>query len=254
MLHPRPAWRTRHRDVGGVSPRPICSRSDGSDARPIANKTPDPVRNRKSAYGLHDYKIILPGPSHPFLEPRALAMQTHVSLNDLGRLVDGHLENASSILGPHVVDYRGSKALAVRSFLPDAEAAWVIDRAGGCRRPMRKLHPAGFFEALCDVPVDAGDDAHHHGDAAASTYPRYRIQMAKQSGELIDIQDPYAVPSILSDFDRYLLGEGKYYRLFESLGAQLREVDGTRGVNFAVWAPNARIVQIVGDFNSWDGR
>src|SRR6056297_3604595 len=106
-------------------------------------------------------------------------MQTQVSLTDLGRLVDGQLENASAILGPHLVNYRGSQALAIRSFLPDAQAAWVIDRAGGARRPMRKLHPAGFFEALCDLPVDDATAGHNDGNATASTHPSYRIQMAK---------------------------------------------------------------------------
>jgi 1,4-alpha-glucan branching enzyme len=180
-------------------------------------------------------------------------MQTQISLTDLGRLVEGHLENPSSILGPHTVDYRGTKATAVRSFLPDAQAAWIVDYPSGKRRPMRKLHPAGFFEALCDQPVDGGAVG-HNDVATTSTHPNYRIQMADKKGELIDVQDPYAVPSILTDFDRYLLGEGKHYRIFESLGAQLRQFDDVDGVNFAVWAPNARIVQIVGDFNGWNGR
>ena len=58
----------------------------------------------------------------------------------------------------------------------------------------------------------------------------------------------------MSDFDRYLMGEGRHHKLYERLGAQVRVVDGTHGVNFAVWAPNARAVQVVGDFNGWDGR
>jgi 1,4-alpha-glucan branching enzyme len=180
-------------------------------------------------------------------------MQTQISLTDLGRLVDGHLENPSSILGPHVIDYRGSKATAVRSFLPEAQAAWVVEYGTGDRRPMRKLHPAGFFEAICGLPVDETSIGHNDG-GSSTTHPKYRIQMADKTGKLTDIQDPYAVPSILSEFDRYLLGEGKHHRIFDSLGAQLRTVNDTDGVNFAVWAPNARIVQVVGDFNGWDGR
>ncbi|KAA5545848.1 1,4-alpha-glucan branching protein GlgB [Roseiconus nitratireducens] len=181
-------------------------------------------------------------------------MKTDISLATLGQLVEGQLRDPSSILGPHLVDYRGSRATSIRSFLPDARAAWVIDRVSGSRRPMRRLHPAGFFEAICDASVM--DSANrHNGDAALPTHSSYRIQMAdKKTGTLIDMHDPYAVPSILSDYDRYLLGEGKNYRMYDTLGAQLRRVDETDGVNFAVWAPNARIVQIVGDFNSWDGR
>ena len=108
-------------------------------------------------------------------------MQTQISLTDLGRLVEGHLENPSSILGPHTVDYRGTKATAVRSFLPDAQAAWIVDYPSGKRRPMRKLHPAGFFEALCDQPVDGGAVG-HNDVATTSTHPNYRIQMADKKG------------------------------------------------------------------------
>jgi 1,4-alpha-glucan branching enzyme len=78
--------------------------------------------------------------------------------------------------------------------------------------------------------------------------------MTKKTGEVIDMQDPYAAPSVFSDLDRYLIGEGRHHQIYERLGAQIRRVDETPGVNFSVWAPNARTVQVVGDFNGWDGR
>ncbi len=177
-------------------------------------------------------------------------MQTQVSLSCIGRLIDGTHENPSSVLGPHRVDYLGQPATAVRSYLPDAQAAWLID--GATRRPMRKLHPAGFFEAICSTEVDATRTGAE--DACKSNEPRYRIQISNSSGDMIEMKDPYAAPSILSDFDRYLIGEGRHHQLYERLGAQLRKVDSEQGVNFAVWAPNARSVQVVGDFNGWDGR
>ena len=180
-------------------------------------------------------------------------MQTQVSLSDINLLATGQLEDPSQVLGLHPVDYRGESALAIRSFLPEAQSAWVIDREKGTRRPMRKLHPAGFFELICDQTVDAGDSKHNDA-STPGTHSRYQIQMTDKSGNLVDMNEPSSVPSIISDFDRYLLGEGKHYRLFESLGAQLRTVDEIDGVNFAVWAPNARLVQVVGDFNGWDGR
>ncbi|MGI9441844.1 MAG: 1,4-alpha-glucan branching protein GlgB, partial [Rubripirellula sp.] len=83
---------------------------------------------------------------------------------------------------------------------------------------------------------------------------RYRIQMTDKTGEIIDMQDPYAAPSIFSDLDRHLIGEGRHHRLYERLGAQPRIIDDANGVNFSVWAPNAKCVQVVGDFNNWDGR
>ena len=61
-------------------------------------------------------------------------------------------------------------------------------------------------------------------------------------------------PPLLTDYDLYLLGEGRHWGSYSKLGAQLRTVDGVEGVNFAVWAPNATGCSIIGDFNSWDGR
>jgi len=68
------------------------------------------------------------------------------------------------------------------------------------------------------------------------------------------MHDPYAFDSLLTDYDLHLLGEGTHTRAYDRLGAQIRTVNGVAGVNFAVWAPNARNVQVVGDFNAWDGR
>ena len=66
--------------------------------------------------------------------------------------------------------------------------------------------------------------------------------------------DPYAFPPLLSDYDLHLLGEGTHYLNYEKLGAHVREIDGVKGVHFAVWAPNAQRVSVVGEFNAWDGR
>ncbi len=180
-------------------------------------------------------------------------MRSEVSLSCISRLIDGTHENPSSVLGPHRIDYRGEPATAVRTYIPNAQCAWIVESASGVRRPMRRLHPAGFFEAICSTAVDAGqpgaEDAGINRDQS-----RYRIQISNSSGDMIETNDPYHAPSILTDFDRYLLGEGRHHQIYNRLGAQVRAVDGKKGVNFAVWAPNARSVQVVGDFNSWDGR
>ena len=181
-------------------------------------------------------------------------MHTTVSLSSITQLVNGTHENPSSLLGPHSVDYRGQSATAVRSYLPDAKAAWIVDQVKGNRRPMRRIHPAGFFEAICEPMVDEAMVKGEDGSKTIVADSKYRIQMTNNSGELLEMQDPYATPSILTDFDRYLIGEGRHHELYHRLGAQIRMIDGKQGVNFAVWAPNARTVQIVGDFNGWDGR
>ncbi|MFM8573235.1 MAG: GlgB N-terminal domain-containing protein, partial [Pirellula sp.] len=84
--------------------------------------------------------------------------------------------------------------------------------------------------------------------------PEYRFKLTGVSGVVTQQIDPQGLASHLSDFDRYLLGSGNHWRLYEKLGAHLRNIDGHPGVNFAVWAPNAQSVQVVGDFNHWDGR
>ena len=168
-------------------------------------------------------------------------MRTRTSLETIGRLIDGELADPHKLLGPHVVDQEGRRALAVRAFLPETAQAWVIDDRHEAPRPMRRIHPSGLFEAIC--PLDE-----------AASKPRYRLQLADDRGERTMLHDPYAFPSLLSEYDFHLLNEGKHWQSYRKLGAHLRTVNGVRGVNFAVWAPNATSVSIVGDFNRWDDR
>ncbi len=185
-------------------------------------------------------------------------MQTQLSLSTINRFVAGERDGLNDLIGPQKINYLGEDAIAVRSFLPQASAAWVVDRNEGGRRPMRRLHPAGFFEAIIPASTIRPESANfllsQTGDSAQRNASVYSIEMTDSQGKTTVMHDPYAAPSILSDLDRYLIGEGRHYELYNRLGAQLRTVDDCFGVNFAVWAPNARIVQVVGDFNGWDGR
>ncbi len=169
-------------------------------------------------------------------------MRTTVALDSIGQLIEGRHGNPFEVLGPHEVSDNGRRSLAVRAFLPHSEQAWVVDGAHTeTVRPMRRIHPAGLFEALCPVP---------NGELGT----RYLIRTADQRGEQTTMHDPYSFPHLLTDYDLYLLGEGRHWRIYDRLGAQLRTIDGVDGVNFAVWAPNATSVSVVGDFNAWDGR
>lgn len=168
-------------------------------------------------------------------------MQTTLPLSQVNQLIQGGFGRPDDLLGPHRIEYQGRPALSVRVFLPEASQVWLVDSAHHVQRPMRRLHAAGVFEGICPL-----DDS--------STSGHYQLRVAQQNGEIVTMQDPYAIAPFVSDFDRYLLGEGRHYEIYRRLGAQLREVNGVRGVNFAVWAPNAKSVQIVGDFNGWDGR
>jgi 1,4-alpha-glucan branching enzyme len=101
-----------------------------------------------------------------------------------------------------------------------------------------RLQGAGLFEAILLGP----------------NIPDYRLRVTFHWGETVDIDDPYRYGRVLTDFDLYLLGEGTHYRAFEKLGAHRMSVGTTTGVHFAVWAPSALRVSVIGDFNGWDGR
>ncbi len=109
---------------------------------------------------------------------------------------------------------------------------------------MHRVHHEGFFEAIIDNQSDF--------------FPyRLAITLPGSDGgrqQTYEIEDPYCYPPVLTDFDLHLFGEGTHFRLYEKLGARVIEHAGIRGVCFAVWAPNAERLSVVGDFNQWDGR
>src|SRR5437879_3858670 len=152
-------------------------------------------------------------------------------------VVEGTHGDPFAVLGPHRVQTPDGAAVAVRAIVPGAAAVRVLP-ADAPPIPMERLHPAGFFETV--LP-----DRH---DPFA-----YRLEVTRD-GHITEIEDPYRFPSLLSDFDRHLLAEGTHYRAHEKLGAHPAVLDGVTGVAFAVWAPSARRVSVVGDFNDWDGR
>jgi len=155
-------------------------------------------------------------------------------------IVAGEHGDPFAVLGPHRVTGEGPAAVAVRAFLPDAAAVRLVQRgAPGAPRAMTRVHPAGLFEAVVGDP---------------GTPFAYRFEVVTGGGAVRQVEDPYRFPPTLSDFDRHLLAEGTHYGAHEKLGAHRHEQDGVTGTIFAVWAPNARRVSVVGDFNGWDGR
>ena len=138
------------------------------------------------------------------------------------------------LLGAHPMD----DGVVVRAFRPDARE--VIARTGGGERvTLWQRHPAGLFE----------------GFVRGATLPlRYELEVNYADGSVYALRDPYAFAPTLGDLDLHLIGEGRHEGLDEVMGAHVREIDGALGTSFAVWAPAARAVSVVGDFNSWDGR
>ncbi|MGE5767528.1 MAG: 1,4-alpha-glucan branching enzyme, partial [Bacteroidota bacterium] len=163
--------------------------------------------------------------------------QTHLpDPAEIEALVKGGHGDPFRILGMHKTD---GGPLTVRAFLPGAEAVAVTDRKSG--RPvaeLRRLHDQGFFAGA--VPRRKKPFAY-----------RLRAQFAETTEER---EDPYRFPPILGELDLHLMAEGSHRRIYHKLGAQLTSLEGVEGVSFAVWAPNAQRVSVVGDFNGWDGR
>jgi 1,4-alpha-glucan branching enzyme len=151
---------------------------------------------------------------------------------ELEAIINGAHGDPFSILGPHEI----KNGWEVRVFLPQAMDAWVA--IGGLLHPMRKLHADGFFVAT--LAQDPG---------------RYKLQFSLWNGTTkVEADDPYRFPPLLSDFDLHLHGEGTNYESYRTMGAHLVASDDVPGVRFAVWAPNAELVSVVGDFNDWDER
>jgi 1,4-alpha-glucan branching enzyme len=146
-------------------------------------------------------------------------------------IIEGRHSDPFHYLGPHV---EGDVAV-VRVYLPDADEVKAIDEHGQeCQ--LRRIHDAGLFAG----PLANGSR-------------QYRVR-ARFGDRLVEIDDPYRFPPILTEFDIYLLGEGTHMRLYDKLGAHPMTIEGVGGVGFAVFAPNAKRLSVVGDFNDWDGR
>lgn len=157
--------------------------------------------------------------------------------------IDSLLEACNShphaLLGNHPAPgKKGAGRRIVRAFLQDAISCEVVDVETDQRFPLRRLRAEGLFEGLVDRPE----------------YFPYRLRIEQANGEIRQFYDPYCFESTLSEQDLYLFNEGNELRIYEKLGAHPRLVQGVQGVSFAVWAPNAERVSVVGDFNRWDGR
>ena len=164
----------------------------------------------------------------------------NLSRGAIEALMRGEYGDPFAILGPHAVRDGGTDAIVIRAFLAGAEEVTVIPLGAHLpAKPMERVHPEGLFEAVFPNLRDRF---------------RYRLEVADSGGSVRQVEDPYRFPSTLSDYDLYLMGEGRHYKEYEKLGAHLITLEDVAGVSFAVWAPNARRVSVVGDFNGWDGR
>jgi 1,4-alpha-glucan branching enzyme len=132
--------------------------------------------------------------------------------------------------------HEAGKGLVVRAFVPWADSLTLLDRKDGAEVASFEPHD-GLFEAKLPKKT------------------RFAYRLRARSGDtIVDFEDPYRFGPVLGEIDLHLLGEGTHHRAFSRLGAHPMHVDGVDGTGFAVWAPNASAVSVVGGFNDWDGR
>src|SRR5687768_8527518 len=153
------------------------------------------------------------------------------------RLLSGNHASPHSILGAHAATVHGTPGVVLRAMHPDAIAIEVLPEG---REP---------------VPMERETGALFSAFLPKATLPmRYRLRFHFAGGAVWERDDPYRFLPTIGEVDAHLFAEGTHRRLWEKLGAHVRTIDGIRGVAFAVWAPNARRVSVVGEFCGWDGR
>jgi 1,4-alpha-glucan branching enzyme len=148
-------------------------------------------------------------------------------------IVDGKHTDPFAVMGLHQV----GDGFMARAFVPDADTLEVFSLTGEPGGKLDRKHAAGFFE----------------GAISLRTRQPVKYKARNGAGEW-EVKDPYSFGPVLGPMDDYFIAEGSHLRLFDKFGAHIIDHEGTAGVHFAVWAPNASRVSVVGDFNFWDGR
>lgn len=167
-------------------------------------------------------------------------MENIVTSEEMYRIIYQDHYDPFQVLGPHKAQWQGKSVVVIRCFFPNMREVRILSLADKKEYPMQKLHTAGFYEAICEDKSEI--------------FP-YQVKIVEEGGGVRLFYDAYAFPaSGLTEFDLYLLQQGKHYDSFEKLGSHVVVRDGVTGVYFAVWAPNARAVSVIGCFNNWDRR
>jgi len=158
---------------------------------------------------------------------------------ELQKIINATHAQPHDWLGMHPASKARVKGVVVRAFLKDAAECEVIEQHGKGSWPMTKIAPEGVYEVF----IPKRDEIFG-----------YMLREKRHNGEYRQFFDAYCFLPTLSDQDLYLFNEGNEHRIYNKLGAHLRDLGGVKGVAFAVWAPSAARVSVVGHFNQWDGR
>ena len=152
---------------------------------------------------------------------------------ELERIEKGELHDPFIFLGMHKLD---DKRVVVRVFNPEANSVIVIIE--GKHYEMPKISEHGVFELVLE----------------SKEIKSYKVEYRYHNGGSYRTKDPYSFLPVLTEYDLFLIGEGNHHKIYEKLGAHAVTHEGTKGVAFAVWAPEAKKLSVVGNFNNWDGR
>jgi 1,4-alpha-glucan branching enzyme len=169
-------------------------------------------------------------------------MKTTAPVEEAYRVIYTEHHDPFQVLGLHPITTDGGPALAARAFLPGAVKVTLLPEQpvrGRAEIPMERLHAEGFFEVVLSGVTQSF---------------RYQLRKEMPDGSVETFHDSYSFLPTLTEVDTYLFNTGNNLRIYEKLGAHYAEVDGLGGVQFAVWAPGARSVSVIGDFNGWDRR
>jgi 1,4-alpha-glucan branching enzyme len=170
-----------------------------------------------------------------------MTAKSHITLRpeELKALLSGELADPFGVLGAHPVSLRSGPGVVVRAFLPGARKAAILDLDPGREIEAPLVEKEGLFEAVLRGKREIAP---------------YRLKVDFGAGLPATFYDCYSFSPVLSEYDLYLFNQGNHYEIYEKLGAHPINHQGVSGVLFALWAPSAARVSVIGDFNQWDGR
>mgnify|MGYP005844792161 CR=1 FL=1 len=155
---------------------------------------------------------------------------------EIEKIINGDSYDPFKVLGIHPVLREGKRIIIIRAYHPWAKEGYIIKDLK--KYKMEKIKE-GFFEIEFKEEKKIFD---------------YKVFIVPHYGNAFEYDDPYRFLPVISDYDKHLYNEGNHFKIYEKLGAHLIEHQGVKGCHFAVWAPNARRISVISDFNAWDGR
>lgn len=165
-------------------------------------------------------------------------MEATISKAMVEKIIRNEHHDPFRILGPHEIEINGRKKWVVRAFIPDSTEVYLINPKNRKEYRMHPVHHAHFFELILK---------------GYKKLFMYQFHIFGTNGKERIVHDPYFFLPPIAEYDMYLFGQGDHHKIYEKLGAHPMVREGITGVQFAVWAPDARNVSVIGDFNDWHG-